>query len=80
MSCQFMFTCEYNDFNNGRFITKNVPIILFCTFCTLIAVLLTAGYLYQDNAKSRLGLVISSASMFVAAIFLSLVCLHNMLS
>ena len=68
MTCQFMFTGEYNDFNNGGFITKNVPIILFCTFLTLIAVLLTAAYLYQDSAKSRLGLVISSATMFVVAI------------
>ena len=69
MTCQFMWTGEYNTFNNGGFITKNVPIILFCTFLTLASVLLTSYYLFVvDDARSRYGLVVASATMFVVAV------------
>jgi hypothetical protein len=67
MTCQFMWTGEYNTFNEG-FITRNVPIVLFCTFLTLVSVILTIMYLYQDSANARLGLVVSSATMFLVAV------------
>ena len=68
MTCQFMFTGEYNDFNNGGIVTKSVPIILFCTLLTLIAVVLNATYLYKDTVGSRLGLVVASGTLFVVAV------------
>ena len=63
-----MFTGEYNDFNNGGIVTKIVPIILFCTLLTLIAVVLNAMYLYKDTVGSRLGLVVASGTLFVVAV------------
>ena len=64
-----MWTGEYNDFNDGGFVTKSVPIILFCTFLSVISVILTGWYLfYADTKMSRLGLVISSGIMFVVAV------------
>lgn len=69
MTAQFMWTGEYNDFNDGGFVTKSVPIILFCTFLSVISVILTGWYLfYADTKMSRLGLVISSGIMFVVAV------------
>ena len=68
MTCQFMFTGEYNDFNNGGIVTKSVPIILFCTLLTFVAVILTAMYLYKDTVGTRLGLVVASGTLFVVAV------------
>ncbi len=65
-----MWTGEFNSFNDGGFITKSIPIIIFCTLLSLAAVVLTGMYLfYEDNtARSRLGLVVASATMLAVAV------------
>jgi len=64
-----MWTGEYNTFNSGGFITKSVPIVLFCTFLSFISALLTGRYLFsQDSVKTRMGLIVSSIIMFLIAI------------
>mmetsp|Transcript_7819 Transcript_7819/g.16974 ORF Transcript_7819/g.16974 Transcript_7819/m.16974 type:complete len:148 (-) Transcript_7819:220-663(-) len=69
MTSQFMWTGEYNTFNDGGFVTKNVPIILFCTFLSLASVFLTGLYLFHtDSMRTRLGLVLSSLTMLVVAV------------
>ena len=70
MTCQFIFNGgEYNEFNNGGFITRNVPIVVSCTLLTLVSVILEALYLfYQDTAKTRYGLVVASAIMLIIAL------------
>mmetsp|Transcript_6759 Transcript_6759/g.9694 ORF Transcript_6759/g.9694 Transcript_6759/m.9694 type:complete len:149 (-) Transcript_6759:66-512(-) len=69
MTAQFMWTGEYNDFNGGGFITKSIPFIILCTLFSLISVVLTGFYLfYEDTARSRLGLVAASGTMFAIAV------------
>jgi hypothetical protein len=69
MTSEFMWTGEYTQFNDGGFITKNVPIILFCVFLSLGSVIFTALYLfYKDTKMTRLGLVVSSATMLIIAV------------
>ncbi len=69
MTSQFMWTGDYNTFNDGGFVTKSVPIILFCTLLSLVSVVLTGLYLFhQDTARTRLGLIVASGTMFVIAI------------
>ena len=69
MTSQFMWTGEYNSFNDGGFVTKNVFVILFCSLLSLISVILTVFYLfYEDSLRTRMGLVIASATMFVIAV------------
>ena len=63
-----MWTGEYNSFNDAE-ITKSIPITIFCTFLSLISAVLTGLYLfYQDTSETRLGLVVSSAIMFIIAV------------
>jgi hypothetical protein len=69
MTSQFMWTGEFNTFNEGGFVTKSVPVILFCTFLSVVSVVLTSLYLfYKDTVQTRLGLVASSATMLVVAV------------
>ena len=69
MTSQFMWTGEFNTFNGGGFVTRSVPIILFCTFLSLVSAVLTGLYLfYQDNLQTRMGLVVSSGIMFIVAV------------
>lgn len=69
MTSEFMWTGEYNSFNEGGLVTKSVPIILFCTFLSIVSAVLTGLYLfYQDTVQTRLGLVVSSATMFIIAV------------
>lgn len=64
-----MWTGEFNTFNGGGFVTRSVPIILFCTFLSLVSAVLTGLYLfYQDNLQTRMGLVVSSGIMFIVAV------------
>lgn len=69
MTSQFMWTGEFNSFNDGGFVTKSVPIIIFCTMLSLISAILTSLYLfYKDTKQTRLGLIVASGIMFVVAV------------
>ena len=69
MTCEFMWTGEYNTFNDGGFVTKDVRIILFCTVQSLVSVVLTSAYLFlRDSPSTRLGLVVASVIMLTIAV------------
>lgn len=66
---QFIWTGEYNTFNDGGLITRSIPVIIFCTILSFIAVLLTGFYLFrEDTIRSRLGLVVSSGTLLAIAV------------
>ena len=69
MTSQFIWTGEYNTFNDGGLITRSIPVIIFCTILSFIAVLLTGFYLFrEDTIRSRLGLVVSSGTLLAIAV------------
>jgi len=69
MTAQFMWTGEYNTFNERGSGTKSVSIIIFCTLLSVLTVVLTGAYLfYADSKSTRLGLVVSSLIMFIVAV------------
>ena len=65
MTCQFLWIPggEYNSFNDGGWITRSPPIILFCTFLTFLSTMLTGWYLLGGEGRSAS----SSSSSLTAA-------------
>jgi hypothetical protein len=69
MTAEFMWTGEYNTFNDGGFVTKSIPIIVCCTVLSFVSAVLTGLYLFwQDSSRTRLGLIVASAIMFLIAV------------
>ena len=68
-TAQFMWTGEYNSFNEGGWIAKSVPVILFCSVLSIISTVLTGRYLFVEDAETtRFGLFVACAIMLVIAV------------